>query len=170
MADARKRVAARSPKANTHRRIEEKVSRHPFFKGLPSSHIKRFAACASEATYEAGRILFREGDQATHFYAILDGTVSVELMDPGSSGVPIQCVGKGEVLGWSWLVPPHQKRFDAKALDLVQALVFDAPRLRKEITRHPALGNALLLRLIQVIGSRLQATRLQLLEVYNIPR
>ena len=96
--------------------------------------------------------------------------MAVEIFVPGSGPIVIQTLEAGEVLGWSWLVPPHRKQFDARALEVTVALKFDAACLRTKCEEDPKLGYELLKRFTQILGQRLQATRLQLLDVYNVSR
>ena len=74
----------------------------------------------------------------------------------------------GEVFGWSWLFPPYRWHFDVQALDLTRALVFDGQCLRAKCEADHDLGYALMQRFAQVIVQRLQATRLQLLDLYGV--
>jgi hypothetical protein len=56
---------------------------------------------------------------------------------------------------------------DARALELVRATAFDGACIRAKCEADPRLGYELLKRFAQIIGQRLQATRLQLLDVYG---
>ncbi len=79
-----------------------------------------------------------------------------------------QTVAEGDVLGWSWLFPPYRWVFDAQALELTRALVFDGTCLRGKCEDDHNLGYELMKRFAHVVVQRLQATRLQLLDVYGI--
>lgn len=80
--------------------------------------------------------------------------------------VTVQTVGPGEVLGWSWLVPPYRWQFDCRAADAVRGLTFDAEWLRERCEQDHELGYLLLKQLVIVIASRLAATRLQFRDLY----
>jgi hypothetical protein len=71
-------------------------------------------------------------------------------------------VKPGEVVGWSWLVPPHRWRFHCKASGAVRGLSFDASWLRDRCEKNHELGYHVLKELIGVLASRLAATRLEL--------
>jgi hypothetical protein len=79
----------------------------------------------------------------------------------------IQTVDGGDVLGWSWLVPPYRWYFDARALDLVRALSFDAHCIRDKCEKDYHLGYELTRRFAELAGQRLQVTLMQLLDVYG---
>jgi CRP-like cAMP-binding protein len=81
----------------------------------------------------------------------------------------VQTLTAGDVIGWSWLVAPHYWRFDARALILTRAFALDGECLRKKCEADPRLGYELLKRFSHMIAERLEATRLQLLDVYGSP-
>ena len=95
------------------------------------------------------------------------GRVVLETFVPGRGALTIETLEEGDLLGWSWLFPPYRWHFDARALDLVRAVAFDGACLRGKIDDDHALGYELLDRFSPVMLERLQATRLQLLDVYG---
>jgi CRP-like cAMP-binding protein len=149
------------------RTFEEILAEHPFFKGLDEKYLALIAGCASNVRFDAGTFLFRTGDASSQFYLIRHGRIALEIFAPGRGPLTIQALGEGDILGWSWLVPPYKKEFDAHALELVRAVAFDGACLRDKCEADPQLGYELLKRFAQIIGQRLQATRLQLLDIYG---
>ena len=79
----------------------------------------------------------------------------------------IETIEGGEVLGWSWLIPPYRAHFDARALTLVRALSLDGVCLRTKCEKDPSLGFELLKRFNRLVVSRLEATRMQLMDLYG---
>ena len=71
------------------------------------------------------------------------------------------------MVGWSWLVPPYQLRFDVHAVTSTRALVFDGKCLRGKFASDPELGYELMQRFSQVILRRLEAMSIQLLDLYG---
>ena len=138
----------------------------PFLQGLDTPHVDLIVGCASNVRFEPGQFLFRTGDEANHFYVVRSGHVSVESFAPQRGAITIETVGDGDVLGWSWLIPPYQWHFDARALNLTRAIALDARCLRAKCDSDPALGYELLKRFSRVMEQRLEATRLQLLDLY----
>jgi CRP/FNR family transcriptional regulator, cyclic AMP receptor protein len=93
--------------------------------------------------------------------------VTLETFVPGRGGLTVQTVDEGDVVGWSWLFPPYRWHFDARALDSVRAVAFDGACLRRKCDEDNSLGYELLGRFSPVMLERLQATRMQLLDVYG---
>ena len=59
-------------------RTTEVLSALPIFTGLDERSIQAIAILAHEIAAPAGTVLIREGDPATSFYVIVEGTVHVE--------------------------------------------------------------------------------------------
>ena len=147
--------------------LDAEVAESPVFRGLPAAQLELIAGCGQNTGFEAGDYLFREGDQADTFYLLRHGRVQLEIFAPGRGAVTIQTVDEGDVVGWSWLFPPYRWHFDARALDSVRAVAFDGACLRRKCEEDHSFGFELLGRFSPVMLERLQATRMQLLDVYG---
>jgi CRP-like cAMP-binding protein len=139
----------------------------PLFDGLKPQHLALVAGCASNVRFEAGEFIGRQGAPADTFWVIRQGRVALEIHAPGRGALTIATVGENEVLGWSWLVPPHQWHFDAHALTATRAIALDGRCLRGKFTGDAELGYEMLRRFLPLIVNRLEATSLQLLDVYG---
>lgn len=147
--------------------MEELIADHPFFKGLERSHISFLAGCASNVRYSPGEHLFREGEEADRFFVVRQGLVALETFMAGRGEVTVQTVGNQEVIGWSWLFEPYRWHYTARCLELTRAVSFDGVCLRMKCDEDHDLGYDLMGRFAAIITQRLQATRLQLLDVYS---
>jgi CRP/FNR family cyclic AMP-dependent transcriptional regulator len=149
------------------RTIDELLTEAPAFEGMSTEHLELIAGCAQNRTFEEDSYLLREGDPADVFYVIRRGRVALETFVPQEGKMIMETIDDGDLLGWSWLVPPYRVAFDARAVDSVHAIAFDALCLRGKSDEDPALGYELMRRFIPVIMERLQATRLRLIDVYG---
>jgi len=140
-----------------------------FFNGLNQEYLDLLVECASNVRFFPGEFLFREGEKADNFYVIRAGRVTVEEPVPGFGSLTIQTLGKGDVIGWSWLFKPHIARINIKSQHETQVLAFDGSCLRGKCEKNHDLGYELMQRFSHVVISRLQATRLQLVEVCKQP-
>jgi CRP-like cAMP-binding protein len=148
--------------------LKENWPTHPLFAGLSDSYIDWMARTASEETFEPRELIFHEGEEANTFYLITEGSVAVEVFAHQRGPVTIQTIGVGEILGWSWLVEPYRWHFDAQATAPTETITFDAKRVRESFERHSDFGYAMMNRFLPIVVQRLQATRLQLLDVYHV--
>jgi len=149
---------------HTPEEIAARLSGHSFFKGMPHGLLEAAAAGAKLRSYRAGEFLLREGRAADEFFAVLDGKVALEVFAADRRRITIQTVGSGEVLGWSWLAPPHRWSLDAIAVKTTHAITVDASTLWARFAASPAEGYEFLLRLVPVLAGRIQAMEMQLLE------
>ena len=137
----------------------------PFLRGLDAKHVKVLARHAREERFAANALLLREGEPATGSLIVISGAVGLEIHAHGWP-VQIASIEAGEVVGWSWLTPPSKWHFDARAKGDVAALALDGAKLLDECEKDPTLGYALLRRFLPVVTRRLEAMRLQLLDLY----
>jgi CRP/FNR family transcriptional regulator, cyclic AMP receptor protein len=147
--------------------IEELLSGHPFFAGLDGDAMRLIAGCASNVHFPAGEFIFGEGEEANRFYVIRHGRVALELHSPARGPLVIESMDQGEVLGWSWLIPPYRSFCDARAVTPVSATALDGACLRGKCEATPELGYQLLKRVSAVMYERLQSTRIRLLDLYG---
>lgn len=136
---------------------------HAFLDGLCDRHLMVLASGVRPFSASEGEFLAREGQSADAFYLIQSGHVELCTHTPEGEMVPIQRVGPGEVVGWSWVLPPNKWQFDCLALDDVQGLKFDAGWLRERCEQDHELGYCLLRHLLAVLAGRLAATRRHLI-------
>lgn len=147
--------------------LERILAEHPFFNGLKTHYLQLIVGCASNVRFNAGEFIFHEGGEANEFYLIRHGKVALEIFVPDRGPLTIQTMGEGEILGFSWLIPPHRWRFDARALELTRAIALDGKCLRTKCEEDQGLGYQLMKRFAHIVEQRLQATRLQLLDLYG---
>jgi CRP/FNR family cyclic AMP-dependent transcriptional regulator len=151
------------------RTLAEYLPEHPFFAGLDASAMDLVVGCAQNVHFRPGQVLFRSGDSADTFYVIRHGRVSLDVHDPQRGPLTIASLDSGDVVGWSWLVPPYRWMFDARAASEVSAVALDGACLRGKCDNDPTLGYALLQRVARVMYERLQDARMRLLDLYGSP-
>lgn len=147
--------------------LEPLLAQHPFFQDLDPAYRELIVGCAGNVRFRAGEFLFHEGEAANRFYLIRHGRVALQVFIPGQGPATLATIEAGEVLGWSWLFPPYRWHFDAQAIDLVRAVGFDGECLRGKCEADHGLGYTLMQRFARIMVQRLQATRLQLLDLYG---
>lgn len=147
--------------------FEVALSESPFFRGMEQRQTHELATQATEETFRAGEFIFHEGEEAQKFYLIQAGKVTLEVLAPDRGITVVQTISAGDVLGWSWLFPPHRWHFDSRAVETTRTLSIDAHWLRQRIERDHDLGYEMMKRIARVMVTRLQATRLQLTDVYR---
>jgi CRP/FNR family transcriptional regulator, cyclic AMP receptor protein len=151
------------------RTLDALIAECPVFQGMEKEHLDLIAGCASNTGFQAGERLFREGDAADIFYLIRHGLVAVEIYIPDRGQLTIETAGPGEIVGWSWLVPPYQWHFTGRAVEDVRAVQFDGACLREKVETDTHLGYELTTRFAQELVASLEATQVQLMDMYGEP-
>ena len=145
------------------------LAAHPFLHGVSPDHLAVLARAASDVTFPAGHRFFEDGGHATCFWLIQSGHVTVDVEVPGQGPVPIDAIGIGQLVGWSWLFPPFMWAFGAVAASPVETFEFDARTVRAWCASDPALGYEVTRRVAEVLTERLKSTRRRLITVSMQP-
>ena len=146
---------------------EEVLQEHPFFEGISDEHLEFLVSVARPLHIESNRFLFRQGGPADCFLVLYTGDMALELHVGAKGARIIQTLNEGEVVGWSWLYPPHRWMYDGRALNSVDCLCLDGEAVRTRMAKDHNFGYEILNRFGEVIVGALNRTRLQLLDVYG---
>jgi CRP-like cAMP-binding protein len=146
--------------------IGDLLTAHPFFAGLDEELVRRLEGCAHNIHVPEGHYLFREGESADQLFVLRKGRVGLDVHVPGQGLCVVSTLDAGQVVGWSWFVPPYQWYFDARAVTAVSAVSIDAGCLREKCAEDPTLGYTLMTRVAQELYRRLQAARVRTLDLY----
>ena len=147
--------------------IKELLAEHPFFKDLSEDQLELLAGCGSNVHFKKGESVLKEGDSADYFYLIRKGKVALDIDGAERGFIRIQTIENGEILGWSWLIPPYQWSFSGVAVEETSATALDGKCLRGKCEKDHELGYELYKRFTIVMTKRLAWTRMQLLDVYK---
>jgi len=150
--------------------LERILAGHRLFAGLGQPFIDLAAGCAKNVVFRPDDHLFHAEDPADWIYLLRHGRVALEMAIPGRGAMQFETLGEGEIVGLTWLLPPYRWGYDARAVELTRALALDARCLRDKCEADHDLGYELLKRFLPVLVQRLQATRLQMLDVYGSAR
>lgn len=147
--------------------LEPILKEHAFFANLSPEYLTLVTGCAKNIVVEEGKFLFREKEKADAFFLLREGRLSLEVVSARKGPIVVESLGAGDVVGWSWLFPPYEWHFDARALTRVRAISLDAVCLRGKCEKDTQLGYEMMKRLTGLLLHRLQSTRLRLVEAYE---
>ncbi|WP_084467203.1 Crp/Fnr family transcriptional regulator [Nocardia arthritidis] len=136
---------------------------------LSKEELGTLAGAGRHVAFPAGYRVIEEGRPADRCWLIRHGRILLDARVPGRGDIVLQTLSGGDLLGWSWLVPPYRWHFGAMAAEPVEAVEFEAATLRKLADQDPRFGQALTLMLFEALLDRLQATRARLLDLYRNP-
>lgn len=147
--------------------IENVIRQHSFFKGMKPAYLTILTKGAKEMSYEAGQTLFEEGEPANRLFLVQSGEIVIEAHEPGDGAAVIEALREGDVLGWSWLLPPFTWHLRARAIEPSTVIVLDGAHLLVAAEENHSFGYDLMKRVAQLAVRRMQATRRQLVALEN---
>lgn len=145
--------------------LQNIITSHTLFQDMKPEHQALLGRGAKEAKYKAGEVIFRQGEPANLFHLIVSGKVLLEAHEPADGTVPVQTLGPGDLLGWSWLFPPFAWNFQARAVEPTEVIALSGGHLLASAEQDNEFGYELMKRVAQVVIKRLQGARKQLLDL-----
>ena len=145
--------------------LEGILREHPFFKEMKDEHLRSIVQHATVVRFEAGDVIFNEGEPAHSFYLIRSGNVALQQVSYRTEPFTVITLHRGDIIGWSWLFPPYRWRLTAKALDITRAIALDGEKLRARCDEDHHLGYELMKHFAQIIDRRFDAVSEHLVEV-----
>lgn len=160
------------------------VSRHslngyPFFAGLDADYRRILAEAANRVSVNPGYCFFREGEEIDSFYLIVDGEIAIYIEVPDrnveqtltmqltrelvTEEITVSTVGRGEIFGWSALIPPHKSTAGAKVTKPSHVIEFNCEDLRPIFKGNSHFAYMMTLKAAQVIRQRLRDRRIEML-------
>ena len=136
-----------------------------FAAGLSPEDQLSLARLARRYQAPAGTTLLAEGAAVSELGVVLSGRVSVRTLVPERGLVTILTVEPGDIFEVA-LVPPYRSTATVVALQDVDVIALDGHRLRAALAADCGLAAALYPRLVEAMSRRLDATRLQLLDLF----
>lgn len=137
-----------------------------FASGFAPGIQTRLAELARTFTAEPGQELFREGDESKVLGIVIKGRVALRTHVAERGDLTLLTVEPGDIYLWSALVPPYRATSTAVAIETLEAVTFEGPALRAALREDAALAQALYPRVLVAVERRLNATRVQLLELF----
>ncbi|MFQ5874435.1 MAG: cyclic nucleotide-binding domain-containing protein, partial [Dehalococcoidia bacterium] len=139
------------------------------FEGLTEGELGRIAPLCREKVYEAGEVIFQEGEVAKDLCLVVDGKVALEMKLQPWPHAPIRhttvdLITRGETFGWSALVEPHILTLSARCLTKTKVIAIDGSELRRLLDTDCHMGYEVMGRLSHVVASRLRDTTAKLME------
>ena len=149
------------------KKLVDRMADHPFLKGLDRMYLERLMYGAHEASFLPGEQLIKLGETADRFFLIEEGDVRIGISNAVHGDIEIQTLGEGDVVGWSWLIPPYEWEYNAHATAFTRTISIDGLYVRELLTAYTDFGAELMRRYVALIAGRLKATRIQYWDIYQ---
>ncbi len=128
---------------------------------------EKLISLAEAFRFKAGQDIIGVGDSSRYLYIVRSGQVAVEIHMPPRGRCRIRTGGAGDMICWSALVEPRLATAAVRVLEDAEVLGIRGDVLIDECNKDHQLGFELYRALTEVIASRLNATRLQFVNVYS---
>jgi CRP-like cAMP-binding protein len=138
-----------------------------FLYGITDEHLEKLAQVARMVQTDEGKVIFREGEPASNIYLIVSGTVSLEICAPGVGCRRVLTAGAGELLGWSPVLEQVRLTSTARAITPVKLIEINGGQIIAMCEHDTRFGYTFMRRSALALAKRLNATRLQLLDVFG---
>jgi CRP-like cAMP-binding protein len=139
--------------------LPEELEGVPFLQALDEPHRNRIAEIAQLKECMQGTLLFREGQDSSHIYWVLGGTISLEVKEPDGESVEVATAGPGDLLCWSPVLGRRAMTATAWATSRCRLAVLQVPRILALCERDPHFGSAFHRQIARVLADRLGSAR-----------
>jgi CRP/FNR family transcriptional regulator, cyclic AMP receptor protein len=130
-----------------------KIDQGDLILGLPHLFVKKFMDITVKKSYETGQSVFLEGDNASYFYTLIQGSVKLSI---GETGEEVYIVEQaGEVFGWSSLMDRSHYSASAECVEPTNLLLVEKEKLERLLNNDPVNGLIFYKNLSQTLGNRL---------------
>ena len=132
--------------------------------------VRRLAEMAEVRVFSANAVIISAGAPCEALGVLLDGCVALRIRVPGDPARTILTLEGGDIVGWSAILPRSVATATVVAIVPTRVMTFERDRLTTAMGADCELAEAVTRRVLMAVARRLQATRLQLLDVYRPER
>jgi len=135
------------------------------FGGLSEAELAGIAKLCRERIYESGSGIFTIGGSAADVYLLKTGKVDIQIefkIYDYETVATVYTVGKGEIFGWSALVPPHRLTASARCEGKADVIMINGKELIEFLEKDRRIGYVVMKNLSALISSRLASTTIAL--------
>lgn len=145
-------------------RLGEAVDRIGLFAGLEEEQLQRLAGACDHRTYEAGSIIFEQGEDCAEMFIVLEGEVAVFVPE---GRAPVGTVGVGECLGEVSVLTGGSHSATAKAVTPLEVGVLTKADLQSLVRLRPGIGVVLYRNLARGLGEKLRRADLRYIDTID---
>jgi len=124
--------------------------------GMDKAFVKELMAQTEKKQYEAGEIVYREGQHSSRFYVLVKGCVKQVYGRDGNLVFTLNHAG--EAFGWSSLLGRSTYAATAVCTDPTTLVQIDRMKFNRILEGDPVNGLLLVRRLGELLGERLDRT------------
>jgi CRP/FNR family transcriptional regulator len=126
----------------------------PVFSTLAPEELQRVAEVAVPRHFEAGEVVFREGDESSTCYVVRSGHARAIREHTDGRSITLATFGPGDIFGELAMFDNERRSATVEAAESVDAIAIVAGDMRRLLREHPDIS----VKLLQSLGRRLRET------------
>jgi CRP/FNR family transcriptional regulator len=130
------------------------LARVPVLADLPAEDLERISSVAHPRRFEAGEVIFREGDASNTCYIVRSGRARAVREHPDGRQLALATFGPGDIFGELAMFDDERRSATVETIEPLETLVILGDDLRRCMERRPQLAIAL----AASLARRLRAT------------
>ena len=139
------------------------------FKKLNTRQLQQLGKHFMEESFEAGEVIFIQGEAAKNLYILLEGEVTLGIKAKGEIDITAYSVGKkGETFGLPSLIKPYRNSVSAICNKKTRVLAIEGESLRKLMWQNSKVGIEIMEKIAEVYLNRLNSTRAMITNLFKM--
>jgi CRP/FNR family transcriptional regulator len=126
----------------------------PVFSALQQDDLRRIAQLAVPRTFEAGQVVFLEGDASDTCYIVHSGQARAISEHPDGRTITLATFGHGDIFGELAMFEDERRSATVEAVRPTTVVAVLGPDMRRLMAEHPGISS----RLVVALGRRLRET------------
>ena len=127
--------------------VVELLGRVPVFSALEEADLRRIAQLAVPRSFDAGQVVFREGDRSDTCYVVHVGRARAVHDHGDGRTITLATFGSGDIFGELALFEDERRSATVEALEPTGVLAVLGPDMRRLMAEHPQIAMRLLIAL-----------------------
>jgi CRP/FNR family transcriptional regulator len=130
------------------------LSRVPVFSTLSREDLAHVAQVAMPRQFEAGTVVFREGDEGSTCYIVRSGRARAIREHPDGRSITLAHFGPGDIFGEMAMLDGERRSATVEATEDTEAIAILSTDMHRLLNEHPDIS----VKLIAALGQRLRST------------
>lgn len=126
----------------------------PLFSTLGEEELLSVAAAADPVWFDAGEVIFREGDSSNSCYVIRSGHAAAVREHPAGRAITLARFGPGDLFGELAMLDDERRSATVETVDEVAAIAIRGEDMRRLLRQHPEIA----IKMVIGMGQRLRQT------------
>jgi CRP-like cAMP-binding protein len=130
------------------------LSRVPVFSTLSREDLAHVAQVAMPRQFEAGTVVFREGDEGSTCYIVRTGRARAIREHPDGRSITLAHFGPGDIFGEMAMLDGERRSATVEATEDTEVIAILSADMHRLLHEHPGIS----VKLIAALGQRLRST------------